>query len=448
MVARLFIWIDRVLDRTFFHPVTTRSLCLFRLIYCVLLALTLQYYSEGFDERFTTRVYNPIPLFENAGLPLMDPDVFRLLRYVLLSSLACAAVGFLTRLSLMVAWPSYFLYMGTALGFTKSAHTNYVYHTQNICVFVLLILAFAPGISAWGVDGWLRRGRSWRPAAAELLASAWPAQLIKATLGIAYFGSCYTKMRTSVFWPNGHTLQGYMLQKHLLIDSPQSLWLAESFVLCLLLGIGTIAFEGTFFLTTFFRRLAWVFVPIGLSFHGGILFFMEINFFVYFAFTYLVFLARPPSGGLPQPERPIGKTPWSTGFVVGLSSLCLACVLLRVESWPFSDYRVFENRNHPEKVVVFRPAVVDEAGELHWPTIDELPASPVTYNWKLGTAFWQKDEEQLRGILQAIADHLEPDYRARFEALVLTRRRIRVEEDGSFRIDDKEVRRIPLGTRG
>ena len=50
------------------------------------------------------------------------------------------------------------------------------------------------------------------------LLGAWPNQLIKLVLGLAYFGAGYCKLAGHPLWADGYNLQAYLLSKHLLHD--------------------------------------------------------------------------------------------------------------------------------------------------------------------------------------------------------------------------------------
>jgi vitamin K-dependent gamma-carboxylase-like protein len=210
---KLAQFVDRLLRRHFFQPAAPQSLSLFRFLYCTTLAWKLACDGDFFLEKFSLTAWYPIPLFERLGIPLMSPALFQVLHTVLLVALVLTALGACTRLAATTAWIAFFFYMGTYLGFGNSPHTTYVIHSHNIVVFILFILALAPGVATYGIDGWLsRRWRSplGKPATGigqPVWATAWPSQLIKLTLGLAYFGAGYCKLASHPLWADGYTLQ-------------------------------------------------------------------------------------------------------------------------------------------------------------------------------------------------------------------------------------------------
>ena len=135
-----------LIERHFFKPADAQSLSLFRFLYCATLVWKITGGLASYEKQFAKGMYNPIPLFELFGFnEPMSFEVFPFVHYALLLSLVVAGIGLFTRTALTASWVLFFIYFGTVLGFSKSAHTNYVYHSKNIVVFVLLILSLAPG---------------------------------------------------------------------------------------------------------------------------------------------------------------------------------------------------------------------------------------------------------------------------------------------------------------
>lgn len=456
---------DRILKKYFFQPTASQSLSLFRFLYCVLLIWRLQGDGAAFLSLFDSATWNPIPLFEWVGVGLMDKSMFQALQYVLIGSLALTALGAYTRVAAHVAWITFFLYIGTYLGFTKAAGTNYVYHSKNIVVFILFILAISPGVAIWGFDGWRKRGRKWRPLdITEAYISQWPNQLIKLTLGLAYFGSGYCK---HLLWADGHTLQAYLMAKHLLLgDSTEwGLWLSQHYWLCLYLGIGTIILELTFFLVVFFPRLTWPYVVSGLSFHTTIWLTMRISFFPYFGFVYLIFLDWPTVLRVTAPLQRVltlirgdratevfgtvtnqmsasvrqlvsGDTVAARRAILGMAGMLFFCVIARVECWPFTDYRVFQSRNHISNIRVFRFAAIMDDGSSQWIDRSDHPVSPTSLNFRCRAG----DEADRQRAIEDVATHLVRLGKVDVARVVLVERTVRSEiADGSLTIVDRRL---------
>jgi hypothetical protein len=472
-LARPRQFVDRLLKQHFFKPAAPQSLSLFRFLYCAALLVTLAADHHQHLEKFAGDAWHPIPLFELMGVGLMSPALYDALHVVLLAALGLAAVGACTRVAATIAWVAFFFYMGTYLGFNKSPHVSYVIHTHNIVVFVLFILSLAPGVATYGVDGWLLR--RWRgrfgehalpSAPACLPATAWPSQLIKLTLGLAYFGAGYCKMAANPLWADGVTLQSHLMAKHLVIDSPAAVWLAQSWWLCLLLGIATLALELTFFLIVFYPRLTWFYIVGAVLFHASIYVTMGINFLVYFGFTLLIFLDWPTlealagrlsafarrKHALSRSERGqsapavCGDTLAARFVILGLWSVLAVCVYARIESWPFSDYAVFAGRSRLSEVRAFRLAVSDAEGQIEWVPRDWSPLSRIPFNRWMQTHVRQGDTAALARLLDELAIHVASrDTSRQFQSLVVVERTVQADPaTGGLVVIDRPLRQATL----
>ncbi len=481
LLARPRQFSDRLLKQHFFRPAAPESLSLFRFLYCVALLWTLAEHHDEHLLKFAGDAWHPIPLFELLGVPLMSTAAYHVVWLVLLAALGLTAIGACTRVSATVAWIAFFFYMGTFLGFNKSPHTGYVIHTHNIVVFILFILALAPGVADYGVDAWLfRRWRQFFGAATSvssrptLQATAWPSQLIKLTLALAYFGAGYCKIAANPLWADGTTLQSYLMAKHLVIDSEPALWLAQSWWLCLLLGIATLALELTFFLIVFFPRLTWPYVVGVVLFHASVYVTMRINFFVYFGFTLLIFLdwptlqalaglprklaalvlrAKPPlvssqplAAALTAPQIVVGDTLLARGLILGLWAVLATCVCARIESWPFTDYAVFAGRSRISEVRAFRLAVSDRGGQIQWVPKGWSPLSPIPFNRWVETHVRHGDAASLSRLLDNLAGHVaRSDQAHQFRSLIVVERKVQLDPaTGRLLVIDRPLHQATL----
>jgi hypothetical protein len=478
ILTKLALAFDRSLQKHFFGAAPAQSLSLFRFLYCLSIAW---YVANGLGGRlrfFEGTTWYPIPLFELCHVPLMSAAAFHALHYVLLAALFLTAFGAFTRFSATVAWIAFFFYMGTYLGFTKSPHTNYVVHSTNIVVFVLLILSLAPKIGCYGFDGWRSRGWRWscrgQLGQAAALVSAWPTQLIKLALGIAYFGAGYCKIVTNIFWADGETLQAHLMSKHLLLDCELGASIAQNYWLCLALGIGTLVLELTFVSVVYFPRLKWLYVLGSLSFHTAIYLTMKINFFPFFCCTLLIFLdwttltalaaslrktldwlsrsllGRQVSveGSLPAAAMPAtyGDTRGARLVVLGIATLLWVCVFGRIESWPLTDYRVFQGRHKLSSVRVYRLAGVDAHGEWEWIGRFAVPILPEYINGRVTTYVKRSEEQSLRRFLHELAEHVKSGHsQNRFQEIVLIERTLQYDPvSGQPRVFDRPYEQIRL----
>lgn len=345
------------------------TLSLFRFLYCLLVAWEVASAAHANDGDYLRgRAYDPVPLFDSISHDPIPLGAFRIVRWILIVALLAAALGVFTRPALWVSFLGFVVYEGTALGFTKSPNSDYVYHMSNLTVFALAILAIAKGVDRHGIES-LIRDRNHAESIPE-----WPRKTILGLMALAYFGAFYCRMVTDPRWLDGYTIQGYLFDRALRHDVPLAFEVAQSYTACLVFGITTSLFEATFFLVLFFPRLGWIYAIGGLALHASIRELMAIDFFEFFILNYLAMVEWEPLGrrllGLgavgasaPLPSRfvpiPIGQRI----LCIGLLVMQAGCIVARVEHWPFSDFRVYSKRRHPDDVlapVLGRPTATAE----------------------------------------------------------------------------------------
>lgn len=359
---------------TFFGYEHSGSLSFFRFSYCLIYAVTLFLEAADWDSFYVKREYSPTPLFEMISSEPISFEAFRILRWILLTSLVSAAVGLFTRPALWIVAITFVLYEGTHLGFTKPLNSDYTYHLTNLSAFFFFILAAAPGVARHGVDAW-RKGET-----APIAVPEWPRKAMLGMLCFAYFGAGYQRLLANPMWIDGHTLQAYLFDKHIRYDGiPMGLWVAERWELCVVFSVFTMALELLYPIVLFFPRWKLPFLIGGLMLHGGIYATMRINFFVYFVYNYLLLIdwkwvactiamLKRKAFHWVEPPAPATPIPFGQRFACfAWIALQLGCVLAQVEAWPFSDFRVFRDRRNPAEVSVLffaKPGEVD--GEPDW----------------------------------------------------------------------------------
>ncbi len=432
-----------------FQVTDLRSLSAFRFAYCLLLAVTVVLKGPSSDRLLAARIYNPIPLFEVLHIPQAGLEVFQGLRLALVAGLALGAIGLLTRPALVASTLLYFLYFGTQLGFSKASGTNYVYHSENMVFFVLLVLGMSPHVGLWGVDGMRRRGWRWSPDPGETQGSPWALPLLATLLGLVYFGSAWCKLTASPLWADGETLQAYLYVKYLLADTELGYRIAQSWWLCLFLGIATIVLEAGFWTVCLFPRRAWLYALSGLAFHVGIYLAMNINFLLYHCYTYLLFAFWPRRGAEnPGPATAAGVSRPERAFAVGILLVFLACIFGRIESWPFSDFRVYEQRHSLARVRVYRVAGIDSEGKSTWIPRADLPRSETTLNAEFVRVLGRRDRDEAGRILEEVAAAMPPESLKRYRSLAVVRRTLDAQPGRPVTPVDLTVLSIPVETPG
>ncbi len=239
-------------------------------------ALLLQFVSDFYYYTTSLKVkpsYNPLPLLEWITPERPAPEVYMGVLYALIALLV---LGLILSTSKIVQWGVLFLsfwIMAVALSLDKAAENDYVFHSKNLVVFVLLIIAVAP----------------------KKIDKVWPITLVRLSLGLVYFGSFYTRFIHAGFeWMDGNSLRSILYFHGYLIEKPASLWLANQAWLCVLLSVAIVVFEATFVVFVLHPLVSLLYAVAGIAFHLGIYYFLNINFLEYHLFAYLVFVV----GGL------------------------------------------------------------------------------------------------------------------------------------------------------
>lgn len=212
----------------------------------------------------------------------------------------------------------------------------------------------------------------------------------------------------------------------------------------------------------FYPRLTWPYVVGALSFHACIYLTMQINFFPYWGLSFLIFLDWPTLRTLTAPwsafapRKPAlsrserqpcvpaicGDSLAARAVILGLWSVLAVCIYARIESWPFSDYRVFAGRNRFDEVRVFRLAATDAAGRTEWVPRRWMPLSPTSFNRRIHAHLGQRDDVSLSSMLGDLAEYVARyNETARYKSLVVVERTLEVDpRTGMLLVIDRPIR--------
>lgn len=167
-----------------------------------------------------------------------------------------------------------------------------IYHVDAVIVMAVSVLALSPSGRVLSLDA-LRRPRKLTIMDSDNVAARWSLLLMQWIFAITYFDTAISKLTSgasliSFDWMNGYTLQAYLLKPgkqgfHL------GNWLGQHHTLALISSWIAILFEGTFPIVLIFRKLVWIYIPIGVIFHTGIFLTIGLPFFMLMA-TYVVFI--------------------------------------------------------------------------------------------------------------------------------------------------------------
>jgi hypothetical protein len=218
--------------------------------------------------------YRPLPvlhLFVFAwGFHSPPPSqvVFALYGIVLLCGFA-SLVGLFTRVVLVIfALGSLFL---QAFVFSFQQY----HHPEAIMIIALLALALGPSGQVLSVDSALRRWRQGQAQTVPLLDysspyAGWPVLFIQCIYPLVYISAAVAKLAYNHYtldWANGYTLQYYLIQDDIRKELPFAAWASQFHVMIFLSQIVVILYQCTYYLVIPYRKLRWIYLPVGAFFH-------------------------------------------------------------------------------------------------------------------------------------------------------------------------------------
>ncbi len=150
------------------------------------------------------------------------------------------------------------------------------HHNEAILLIALTALALGPCGKVLSVDSLIARRR--HPAAPKVAVldysgpyAGWPIKFIQCFFPLIYLSAAISKIAGSGYtldWANGFTLQYYFLQDSIRKpDMALGLWVSQFHWAILFGQIVVLAYQLSYFLVVPFRKLRWVYLPVGLFFH-------------------------------------------------------------------------------------------------------------------------------------------------------------------------------------
>lgn len=221
----------------------------------------------------------PAAQFKPTGvLTLLDQSLVAWQWHILLVITAILSLTFALGVKHRVLAPLFALALLITISYRNS--WGMIFHTENLMVLHVGILAFAPAADGWSWDHHRRKSDhadSWR--------YGWPLFLMSLVTVVAYTLAGYAKVRYGGFsWASGDVLRNYVamdnLRKILLGDtfSPLAAPAMRLDLVFTLLATGSLALELLAPLSLFSRRFARLWVPAMVGFHLGIVALMAIVF--------------------------------------------------------------------------------------------------------------------------------------------------------------------------
>jgi hypothetical protein len=215
---------------------------------------------------------------------LLTPAGMITLKWLMVLSLVAATIGCLTSLTTKSSALLFVFYEGLLRSF---GHFN---HDEMPAVYILIVLALSPCGDAFSCDSW--RGKT-QPRRSGFV-YGYPILLMRVLLAWSYFSSALTKIRVaglSYLSPDNLPTLAILHSLDNLHDTHFRLafWLPHVREYTPIFVALVVLWELSFPLAIFFRRARLVILAMGIFFHLGTIFFMNL-FFPYHLAMYLVFV--------------------------------------------------------------------------------------------------------------------------------------------------------------
>ena len=148
------------------------------------------------------------------------------------------------------------------------------HHPEAIMLIALLALSLGPSGRVLSFDSVLRRWRGGTTAATAALVdysgefAGWPVRFIQCLYPLIYISAATAKIANNHYsfdWANGFTLQYYLIQDHIRKGIPLALWASQ--FLIQMSQIVILLYQCTYWLVLPFRKLLWIYLPLGIAFH-------------------------------------------------------------------------------------------------------------------------------------------------------------------------------------
>jgi hypothetical protein len=266
-----------------FAPGSAETLGICRLVYVSILLWTLPISGIGAVSLSPDALWRPTPLFEWIGLTAAPAAALRTMGAALSAALVFSAIGFLTRLSCLIAAVLSFYLLGLRECY------GVVYHSTSTIPLMLLVLAAGRSGDAWSVESLLGRLLGRTPARERVAAGeyTWPVRLAQTYAALVFFAAGVAKLRHGGFaWIFSGNLREILIGEHYLATvraNPIGLQVAEHVYLCMLAALVVVAAEALAPWALVSKPARAVIVPA--------LFVFNASLSVFFGFTFAPLLA-------------------------------------------------------------------------------------------------------------------------------------------------------------
>ena len=201
---------DGAFFRFFFQPSDPINLGVSRFLYygiIFLLYVSMDFSSWG---KMPDVLWNPIFLFDILPLPDPSPEVLGVLGYIWIVSIFFCSIGFLTRISTVVAFFIGLYLFGFINSFAKTSHV------ETLMLLIFAIMAISKCGDGFSADNLWRKYRSRNSDTSSHVSIeySWPINLIKVMFVFVFCAAGLSKLRNSGFnWFTSDFLSSLLINK-------------------------------------------------------------------------------------------------------------------------------------------------------------------------------------------------------------------------------------------
>ncbi len=301
--------------------------------------------------------------------------------------LACAMLGYRTRLTVPLAALAYLMLGGIPRQYA------WFYHTGLVPLYLLAVLSFTPCGDGFSLDRRLRARRS-EPVPDARVANAaygWGRYLAWTAFALPYVEAGLSKLRRGgLGWMEPSNLKAILLTDTLnpmqfdwgialqLVSAPDALFFA--------IGGGTILGEVAFGLVLFSRRGRLVLPLVMLGMHLGIWLLQNVLFFDLMILQAVFYDWSPAIGWLRERLERTRTVRLQSAALAGslptpidgprrlraLAGLLILCWAIRIEEYPFTAMQMYSKPNHSGVIEWYAVLATYESGAVGKAPIEQV----------------------------------------------------------------------------
>ncbi len=225
--------------------------------------------------------WRPVWLMAVLHFPPASAQALETMQGVWRMALMFSCIGLFTRISTAISFAFGLYLFGVPASFGK------IHHTENVLIFLFLIMAFSRCGDAWSVDAVIHKARAGAVREPPVMSGeyTWPIRMIWVVIALTYFAAGVSKLRHSGFeWINSDTMRHFLVLEHyhIAVSDPLASWglvIARGVMLPRIIAASSVILELALPIALFIPRSRWVLVPSVAAMQFGVAVLMGPNFY-------------------------------------------------------------------------------------------------------------------------------------------------------------------------